>query len=143
MMELSVTGKQMQFIRSTAFETLFGGAAGGGKSYAQLIDALVFALTYPRSRQLMLRRTFPELRRSLIQVSLDLYPSECAVYKESTHRWVFSNQSIIEFGFCDSENDVTKYQSAEYDVIRFDELTHFTEFQFTYLLSQNPNSMMD
>ena len=136
MMELSVTGKQMQFIRSTAFETLFGGAAGGGKSYAQLIDALVFALTYPRSRQLMLRRTFPELRRSLIQVSLDLYPSECAVYKESTHRWIFSNQSIIEFGFCDSENDVTKYQSAEYDVIRFDELTHFTEFQFTYLLSR-------
>lgn len=136
MMEISVTRKQMEFIRSTAFETLFGGAAGGGKSYAQLIDALVFALNYPRSRQLMLRRTFPELRRSLIQVSLDLYPSECAVYKESVHRWIFANESILEFGFCDSENDVTKYQSAEYDVIRFDELTHFTEFQFTYLLSR-------
>jgi phage terminase large subunit len=136
MMEVSVTRKQMAFIRSTAFETLFGGAAGGGKSYAQLIDALVFALTYPRSRQLMLRRTFPELRRSLIQVSLDLYPADCGVYKESVHRWIFANESILEFGFCDSENDVTKYQSAEYDVIRFDELTHFTEFQFTYLLSR-------
>ncbi len=135
-MELSVTARQLEFIRSEAFETLFGGAAGGGKSYAQLIDALLFAVKYPGSRQLMLRRTFPELRRSLIQVSLSLYPAEVAVYKESTHRWVFKNGSTIEFGFCDNENDVTKYQSAEYDVIRFDELTHFTEFQFTYLLSR-------
>ncbi len=135
-MEILVTQRQMAFIRSTAFETLFGGAAGGGKSYAQLIDALVFALQYPDSRQLMLRRTFPELSRSQIQVSLSLYPVECAVYKESVHRWVFVNGSIIEFGFCDNESDVTKYQSAEYDVIRFDELTHFTEFQFTYLLSR-------
>ena len=135
-MEIQITQRQRAFIRSTAFETLFGGAAGGGKSYAQLIDALVFALQYPGSQQLMLRRTFPELRRSLIQVSLSLYPTECAVYKESVHRWVFVNDSIIEFGYCDNESDVTKYQSAEYDVIRFDELTHFTEFQFTYLLSR-------
>ncbi|MGN1014448.1 MAG: terminase large subunit domain-containing protein [Butyricicoccus sp.] len=135
-MELSVTARQMEFIRSEAFETLFGGAAGGGKSYAQLIDALVFALQYPKSRQLMLRRTFPELRRSLIQVSLSLYPKECAEYRESKHIWEFTNGSTMEFGFCDNEGDVTKYQSAEYDVIRFDELTHFTEFQFTYLLSR-------
>ena len=135
-MELSVTARQMEFIRSEAFETLFGGAAGGGKSYAQLIDALVFALRYPKSRQLMLRRTFPELRRSLIRVSLSMYPKECAEYRESKHIWEFANGSTMEFGFCDNESDVTKYQSAEYDVIRFDELTHFTEFQFTYLLSR-------
>ena len=135
-MEISVTRRQLEFIRSTARETLFGGAAGGGKSYAQLIDALIFALKYPASRQLILRRTFPELKRSLIQVSLTLYPKEWGTYGESNHLWTFCNKSHIEFGFCDSENDVTKYQSAEYDVIRFDELTHFTEFQFTYLLSR-------
>lgn len=135
-MELSVTRRQLEFIRSTARETLFGGAAGGGKSYAQLIDALLFAMKYPASRQLILRRTFPELKRSLIQVSLTLYPKEWGTYGESNHLWTFRNKSLIEFGFCDSENDVTKYQSAEYDVIRFDELTHFTEFQFTYLLSR-------
>ena len=135
-MILSVTRRQMDFIRSTAFETLFGGAAGGGKSYAQLIDALIFALNYAGSKQLVLRRTFPELKRSLIQTALAVYPTQIATYGETSHKWTFRNGSVIEFGSCDSENDVTKYQSAEYDVLRFDELTHFTEFQFRYLISR-------
>lgn len=50
-------------MRSEAFETLFGGAAGGGKSHGQLLDAARFAVVYPGSRQLMLRRTMPELER--------------------------------------------------------------------------------
>ena len=135
-MEFSVTRKQLAFINSTAHETLFGGAAGGGKSMAQLIDGFIFAMKYPASKQLVLRRTFPELKRSLIMVSLSIYPQAVCKYVESTHRWSFVNGSTIEFGFCDSENHVTKYQSAEYDVIRFDELTHFTQFQFTYMLSR-------
>ena len=123
-------------MRSKAFETLFGGAAGGGKSHGQLLDALRFAVVYPGSRQLMLRRTMPELERSLVPAALRLYPQSVAAYKVSEHRWVFINGSSLEFGYCDAESDVTKYQSAEYDVIRFDELTHFTESQFTYLLSR-------
>ena len=123
-------------MRSKAFETLFGGAAGGGKSHGQLLDALRFAVVYPGSRQLMLRRTMPELERSLVPAALRLYPQSVASYKVSEHRWDFINGSTLEFGYCDAESDVTKYQSAEYDVIRFDELTHFTESQFTYLLSR-------
>ena len=84
----------------------------------------------------MLRRTMPELERSLIPASLRLYPQSIASYKVSEHLWQFANGSLLEFGYCDAESDVTKYQSAEYDVIRFDELTHFTESQFTYLLSR-------
>lgn len=131
-----MTRRQAAFIQSDAFETLFGGAAGGGKSHGQLLDALRFAVVYPGSRQLMLRRTMPELDRSLIPASLRLYPQSIANYKVSDHLWQFVNGSSLEFGYCDAESDVTKYQSAEYDVIRFDELTHFTESQFTYLLSR-------
>ena len=115
---------------------MFGGAAGGGKSHGQLLDALRFAVLYPASRQLMLRRTLPELDRSLVPASLRLFPQAVASYKVSEHLWQFVNGSVLEFGYCDAESDVTRYQSAEYDVIRFDELTHFTESQFTYLLSR-------
>lgn len=135
-MKLSVTKQQKAFLEATADEVLFGGAAGGGKSYGQLIDAFLYALQYPKSKQLILRRTFPDLERSLILVSLELYPREAASYNSSTHRWKFRNGSMIEFGYCDSERDVYRYQGAEYDTIRFDELTHFTETMYIYLISR-------
>lgn len=135
-MNVSITTKQEAFINSQADETLFGGAAGGGKSYGQLIDALIYALKYPKSKQLILRRTFPELEKSLIRVHLELYPREIYTYNSSNHVGRFKNGSIIDFSYCDNEKDVFKYQSAEYDVIRFDELTHFTEDMYVYLLSR-------
>lgn len=134
--KITVTRQQMALIRSQAFETLFGGAAGGGKTYALAIDALVFAAQYPRSRQLVLRRTMPELERSLIPVTLAIYPQAVGKFVKSERVWQLVNGSVIEFGYCDAETDVTRYQSAEYDVIRFDELTHFTEYQYAYLISR-------
>lgn len=131
-----ITARQAEFMRSEAMETLFGGAAGGGKSYAQLIDALVFAGRYPGSRQLVLRRTLRELERSLIAVSEQVYPQAVGKLVRSENQWRMGNGSVIEFGHCQYESDVTRYQSAEYDVIRFDELTHFTEHQYTYLISR-------
>ena len=115
---------------------MFGGAAGGGKSYAQLIDAFLYAMKYARSKQLILRRTLPELEKSLIRVSLAIFDKEIYRYNSAKHTGVFANGSIIDFGYCDRENDVYKYQSAEYDVIRFDELTHFTEDMYVYLMSR-------
>ena len=137
-LNISITEKQDEFIQATsiAFETLFGGAAGGGKSYGQLTDALLFALQYPKSKQIIFRRTFPDLEKSLIRVSLEIYPRSIASYNSSKHIWTFSNGSIIDFGYIDSETDVYQYQSAEYDIIRFDELTHFTEYMYTYMISR-------
>ena len=133
---ISVTEKQKRFIDASEAEVLFGGAAGGGKSYGQMVDALLFALRYPHSRQLVLRRTFPELDKSLIRTSLALFPREIYSFNSSSHTGKFKNGSIIDFGYCATENDVYQYQSAEYDVIRFDELTHFTEAQYVYLISR-------
>ena len=133
---ISVTEKQKRFIDATESEVLFGGAAGGGKSYGQIVDAMLFALRYPSSRQLILRRTFPELEKSLIRTSLALFPREIYTFNSSSHTGKFKNGSIIDFGYCATENDVYQYQSAEYDVIRFDELTHFTEAQYVYLISR-------
>ncbi len=135
-MHLKVTKKQQAFLEASATEVLFGGAAGGGKSYGQLVDAFLFAMRYPGSRQLILRRTFPELDKSLIRVSLGIYPRSIYTYHATSHTGHFINGSLIDFGYCGSESDVFQYQSAEYDVIRFDELTHFTEFQYRYLISR-------
>ena len=135
-LDLKVTKKQKQFIDARENEVLFGGAAGGGKSYGQIVDALLFALKYPGSKQLILRRTFSELDKSLIRTSLSIYPKELYSFNSSSHTGRFKNGSCIDFGYCANENDVYQYQSAEYDCIRFDELTHFTKMQYVYLISR-------
>lgn len=134
--KLSVTEKQKRFIDATESEVLFGGAAGGGKSYGQMVDTLLFALKYPGSKQLVLRRTFAELDKSLIRLSLSIFPNKIYSFNSSSHTGKFKNGSCVDFGYCATENDVYQYQSAEYDVIRFDELTHFTEAQYIYLISR-------
>ena len=135
-LKLKVTKKQKQFIDSDADEVLFGGAAGGGKSFGQMVDALLFALKYPGSKQLILRRTFAELDKSLIRTAQGLYPREIFTFNSSSHTGKLKNGSCIDFGYCANESDVYQYQSAEYDCIRFDELTHFTEMQYVYLISR-------
>ena len=135
-LSLKITKKQKLFIDATESEVLFGGAAGGGKSYGQMVDALLFALRYPGSKQLVLRRTFAELDKSIIRTSLALFPNSIYSFNSSSHTGKFKNGSCIDFGYCANENDVYQYQSAEYDCIRFDELTHFTEAQYVYLISR-------
>ncbi len=133
---MTVTPRQGRFLAAEASEVLFGGAAGGGKSYGQLVDALIYALRYPGSKQLILRRSFSELDKSLIRVARQIYPATLYRYHATGHCMQFCNGSLVDFGYCAAEGDVYQYQSAEYDTIRFDELTHFTEFQYLYLISR-------
>ncbi len=135
-LNLDITPKQYEFISTTATEVLYGGAAGGGKSYAQVIDAMLYALRYPKSKQIIFRKTYPELERSILRTMLSIYPRGKYSYAKQAHTFTFFNGSIIDCGYLQNESDVYNYQSAEYDVIRFDELTHFSEFTYTYMLSR-------
>ena len=135
-LDLSISEKQYEFISTTATEVLFGGAAGGGKSYAQVIDAFLFAMRYAGSKQIIFRKTYPELERSILRTMLSLYPRGRYTYNTTKHTFLLFNGSLIDCGYLQNESDVYNYQSAEYDVIRFDELTHFSKFVYTYMLSR-------
>lgn len=134
--DYSITKKQRAFIEAKEDEVLYGGAAGGGKTYAQIIDAFLKAMEYPGIKQIILRNSFPELNRSIILTALNIIPKELYSYSGTEHRMRFNNSSSIEFGYISHDADVSNYQSAEYDIIRFDELTHFTEYQYRYMRSR-------
>lgn len=118
----------------TVFEGMFGGAAGGGKSETLLMLPIVRGF-YKESRfkGLILRRTFPELESEIIVRSREWYKLTGAKYNEERKRWTFPSGAIMQFGHTEYEEDVRKYDTAEYNYIAFDELTSFTEFQYTYL----------
>lgn len=130
--------KQREFLTLKVKEALYGGAAGGGKSDALIIFAILYALKYSGAKILILRRTLQELQKegSLIPRSLELLSGTNWEWREQKKKWYAPNGSVIEFGYCESEKDVYQYQSAQYEVIIFDELTHFTEFQYTYMFSR-------
>lgn len=130
--------KQLEFLRAKTDEALFGGAAGGGKSDALMGFAIAYALKYKGAKILILRRTIAELQKegSLIPRSHELLAGKGWRWNEQKKKWRAPNGSVIEFGYCESEKDVHQYQSAQYNVIIFDELTHFTEYQYTYMFSR-------
>ena len=137
--------KQILFHKSheSAWETLYGGAAGGGKSFSMLWDAYMFCIKNPGVRTILFRRTFPQLEKSLIFYSRMIFDSSMGKYNTREKTWTIftgGKPSYITFGHCKNEADVYGYQSAQYDAMYFDELTHWTEFQYTYLLTRlRPN----
>lgn len=128
-------GAQEKFHVCGAFEALYGGAAGGGKTDSLLMEGArqIDKKTY---KGLLLRRTYPELETSLIMRAFQWYPSMGGKQKDSGKLWTFPSGATIRFGHIEHDKDVYKYQSAEFDFIGFDELTTFTEFQYLYLFSR-------
>jgi len=130
-------GPQTEFLAAPETDVLYGGAAGGGKSYAMLIDPLRYAHRAAH-RALILRRSMPELRE-LIDKSRELYPRAFpgCKYREVEKLWNFPSGAKIEFGFLERDADVYRYQGQAYSWIGFDEITHLpTEFGWNYLASR-------
>lgn len=133
----SPTPKQKVFHESTADRILYGGAAGGGKSYAMCWDALLRCLRWPKTEAYMFRRTYPMLERTLIKTMLRIIPPGLGKYVGDKHEFRLANGSKINFCYCDNEGtDLLNYQGAEIDWLYFDELTHFTQEMYEFIVTR-------
>ncbi len=124
--------RQKEFFDSRAKYIAYGGARGGGKSWALRRKLILMALRYDGLRALIIRRTYAELRENHI-LPLQAEIGALADYSELQKTFVFPNKSRIRMGYCATEADVLQYQGQEYDIIAIDEATQLSEYQFATL----------
>ena len=129
--------RQRAFMERPEPEALYGGAAGGGKSDALVIEALR-QVHIPHYRALILRKTFPQLS-DLVDKSMNYYRRAFpgAQYNATSHVWVFPSGAKIYFGSMQYTKDRANYQGKAFDFIGFDELTHFEWEEYSYMMSRN------
>ena len=134
--------KQLEFFRSRERHIAYGGARGGGKSWAMRRKLVMLALRYKGLNELILRRTLPELRENhVIPLMKELHGF--AEYKATERVFLFPNGSRLKLGYCDSATDIYQYQGQEYDCIGLEEATHFTEEQMQFITTCNRTSRAD
>lgn len=129
---------QTRFLSSPAFEVLFGGAAGPGKTEALVMEALR-QINKPKYTAIIFRRTFPmlEAANGIIQRSQEWYPAYGGTYNGSKHYWTFpSSGARIYFGHMQYAKDMLQYQGAEFAFIGFDELTEFERKMYLYMFTR-------
>ena len=129
-------GPQTEFLAASEREVFYGGARGGGKSYAMLVDPLRYC-DKQKHRALLIRRTMPELR-DLINHSQQLYPKAYpgAKWREQEKEWKFPSGARIEFGYAENLTDVLRYQGQSYTWIGIDELPQYpTQDIYNFLRS--------
>lgn len=118
--------KQVAFFEAEARHIGYGGARGGGKSWAGRRKAVMLCMRYDGLKGLLLRRTMPELRNNHItSLRSELYGY--AKYAQDERAFLFPNGARLLLGYCDNEGDLNQYQGQEFDFIIFEEATQFPE----------------
>jgi len=118
-------GPQTDFLAAPEREVLYGGAAGGGKTYSLIVDPLRYCGN-PNMNALILRRTNDELRE-IIHKSQEMYPQAYpgAIWREKKSQWTFPSGARIWMTYLEQEKDVLRYQGQAFTYIGFDELTQY------------------
>jgi predicted phage terminase large subunit-like protein len=131
-------GAQTNFLRSKADIVIYGGARGGGKSWALLLDALRY-VDNPKFTSVIFRRTFPQVdaQGGLWDKSVELYSLVGAKPNKSSYRWKFNSGCSVSFAHLKDEQHKFNWQGAEICYLGYDELCHFTKSQFTFLFASN------
>lgn len=131
-------GPQTEFLKSSADIAVYGGAAGGGKTYALLLEFLRH-IDNPGFGAVIFRRTAEQIRMEggLWDEASRIYPLAGGKGREMMLDWTFPSGARIRFDSLQHEKDKLGFQGAQICGLGLDELTHFTESQFFYLLSRN------
>lgn len=136
--EIKPHERQEQFLEipDSVFEALYGGAAYGGKSFILTLFPLIRGFyKYRGFKGIILRRKFPDLEREIIRLSKEYYPLTGAKYNETKHSWEWPEYgSYMDFGHVQHASDIRQYDSSQYNYCAFDELTHFEEAPYLYMV---------
>jgi predicted phage terminase large subunit-like protein len=131
-------GPQENFLQNSADIVIYGGAAGGGKTFSLLLESLRHTGN-PEFGAVLFRRTTPQITNEggMWDASAKIYSPVGATPKESTHEWVFPSGARIKMAHLEYDKNRLDWQGSEVPLFGFDELSHFTSQQFWYMLSRN------
>ena len=124
---------QVKFLTDEHKYVAFGGARGGGKSWAVRVNAIIMALKYPGIKQTIFRRNYGELIENHIKPMRSMLPKEVYTYNDSRKELKFINGSTVLFRHLNTARDVDKYQGTETDILYIDEATQFTFEEYKIL----------
>ena len=136
---------QERFLSSSIREVGYGGQAGGGKSFALILDAL-YQIGKPGYNAILFRRTYKQLTGAdgLVELSRKVYPRLGGVYLKTEHLWTFRDYpGTIRFAHLEYEDSISNYEGHQYAYLGFDELESFYERQYLYMFSRNRSSNPD